>query len=411
MLVFKKLKNSVGKVGKRPEAKSVAVVCGIIVVFALGMLTGNGTIRNLLPNGRGNETGLPATIDYSQLNEEYQALRENYDGKLTETQIIDGLKHGLAESANDPYTEYQSASEAKTFTNDLNGTFTGIGAQLEQDSNDNIVVVAPIPGSPAEKAGIRAQDIIAAINGQSTSGLNINQAVEKIRGPKGTKVTLGIVRGGSQALTITVTRSNIQSPTASGKMLDGTDIGYLQITQFGSDTFTKASQAVTKLQQQGAKKIILDLRDNGGGEVDIAQDIASMWLKPGAEIMQARRGSVVDDTVKATGDDPLIGIPTVVLINGGSASASEITALALHDNKAATLIGEKSYGKGVMQAVIPLRDGGALKVTTDAWYPPSGKSINKKGITPDKTVPMTDADYTNHNDVQLQAAEAFLNGR
>ncbi len=333
-------------------------------------------------------------------------LRENYDGKLTQSQILDGLKHGLAESTGDPYTEYFTASEAKAFNGELQGiSLTGIGAELDQDSNGNIVVMSPLDGSPAAAAGILAKDIILSINGQSTAGMSVNDAVTKIRGAKGTKVTLVVLRGSSQ-LTFTITRDTINVPTATSKILDN-NIGYLQVSQFSSDTFALTQQAVSSFQQHGVKKVILDLRDDPGGEVDAAQNIASLWLPNNALIEQERRGSEVVTSLKATGNNPLQGIPTVVLVNAGSASASEITALALRDNKAATIIGEKSYGKGVVQSVIPFSDGSELKVTIAKWYSPNGTSINHTGIKPDQTV-AEPAGATPDNDPQLQAAEAYL---
>jgi carboxyl-terminal processing protease len=234
--------------------------------------------------------------------------------------------------------------------------------------------------------------------------------VTKIRGAKGSKVTLGIVRGGTEQLDFTITRDTINVPTATSKVLDG-GIGYLRVSQFSNDTFILAQQAVAKFQQAGVKKVILDLRDDPGGEVDTAQNISSLWLADNALILQERRGNTVVDSTRATGTNPLKGMPTVVLVNAGSASAAEITALALHDNKAATIIGEKSYGKGVVQSVIPFSDGSEFKVTIAKWYPPSGNSINKKGITPDTTVTLSDADAKAGNDTQLNAAEAYLQAK
>jgi carboxyl-terminal processing protease len=379
-----------------------------LVVFGLGVLTGDGRLRVTPRSSFSDQTGLPKTLDYASVNRIYDSLRQNYDGKLSESQVLDGLKHGLANATGDPYTEYFTPKEAKAFNGQLEGiSLTGIGAQLDQDTNGNVIIMSPLAGSPAEAAGLKAKDVIAAINGQSTAGLSVNDAVTKIRGPKGSKVTLGIIRAGGQQLTVTITRDTINVPTATSKLLAG-NIGYLQVSQFSSDTYALVQQAVSKFQQAGVKKVIVDLRDNPGGEVDAAQDIASLWLPEGTVIEQEKRGNTVVDSLRATGTDPLKGMPTVVLVNAGSASASEITALALRDNKAATIIGEKSYGKGVVQSVIPFADGSELKVTIAKWYSPSGKSINHKGITPDVVV-KEPADATAANDPQLAAAEAYLN--
>ncbi len=397
-------KVKVGVRNKRVQFYALSTVV-VVVVFALGLFIGNGKLT-FSPAPKG-VTGLPANVDYSTVNEVYNALRANYDGKLTETQLLDGMKHGMATATNDPYTVYFTADEAKAFSNELQGTFSGIGAELELDEASNIVVVAPIGGSPAAAAGIRAKDVITTIDGQSTVGMSANDAVTKIRGKSGTVVTLGITRDGAP-LTIKVTRGNVQIPTATSKILDG-NIGYLQVSQFSNGTFDLVQQAVSTFQQKGVTKIVLDLRDNPGGEVTTAQDISSLWLNQNALIMQERRGTTVVDEYKATGDNPLKGMQTVVLMNAGSASASEITALALKDNKAATIMGVTSYGKGVVQQVLPLTGGAQLKVTVAKWYSPNGTNINKKGITPDVTVKMTEADYKNGTDAQLNAAEAYLN--
>jgi carboxyl-terminal processing protease len=382
---------------------------GAVVVFGLGVLTGEGRLR-LSSGGLGSETGLPRSLNYASVNQIYDSLRQNYDGKLSESQILDGLKHGLAEAANDPYTEYFTPKEAKAFNGELEGiSLTGIGAQLDQDADGHIVVMSPIDGSPAAAAGVKAKDIIVTINGQSTAGMSVNTAVTKIRGPKGSKVSLGILRGGSQALNLTITRDTISVPTATGKILDG-NVGYLQVSQFSSDTYDLVKQAVSNFQQHNVKKVVLDLRDDPGGEVDTAQDIVSLWLSDRALIMQEKRGSTVVDSYQATGENSLKGMPTVVLVNNGSASASEITALALRDNHAATIIGEKSYGKGVVQSVIPFSDGSELKVTIAKWYSPAGTSINKKGITPDQVVKLND-NATADNDNQLQAALNYLQSK
>jgi carboxyl-terminal processing protease len=385
----------------------VSIVVGVILVFSLGVATGDGRLRLLPASEYKDETGLPARLDYASLNQIYDALRANYNGTLSEDQVLDGMKHGLANAANDPYTQYFSPKEAKAFNGQLQGiSLTGIGAELDQDADGHIVVMAPINGSPAAAAGVQAKDVITAIDHQPTTGMSLSQAVTKIRGTKGSKVVLDISRSG-QPLTLTITRDVITVPTATGKVLDD-GVGYLQISQFSNDTYGLVQNAVKTFKQQGVKKVIVDLRDNPGGEVDSAKDITSLWLPKGSVIMQERRGSETVDSYRATGVNTLQGMPTVVLVNAGSASASEITALALHDSKAATIFGEKSYGKGVVQSVIPFGDGSELKVTIAKWYSPTGTSINKKGIAPDQAVTQSQADTDNGVDTQLQTAKAYL---
>jgi len=399
-----------GKVRSRRTLHAAGIILGILVVFGLGVMTGDGRLRVVQRSGFDPNTGLPRTLDYSSVTEVYDALRQNYNGKLTEQQMLDGLKHGLAEATGDPYTVYFTPAEAKEFNNQLEGiSLTGIGAQLDQDANGNIIIMSPLPGSPAEAAGLHPKDIITSIDGESTAGMSLNDAVSKIRGQKGTKVTLGIQRG-DQQLTFTITRDTINVPTATSKILDG-NIGYLQVSQFSSDTFGLTQQAVQTFRDHGVQKVILDLRNNPGGEVESAQNISSLWLADNALIMQEKRGTTVINSYRAIGTNPLKGMQTVVLVNGGSASASEITALALRDHKAAVIMGEQSYGKGVVQSVIPFSDGAELKVTIAKWYSPNGTSINKKGITPDTVVTISDADAKAGVDTQLNAALSYLQSK
>lgn len=379
-----------------------------VVVFVVGVAVGDGRISVTLPGHKPVSGNLPSKLNYSTIDQVYKSLKDNYDGKLTETQLEDGLKHGLAESTKDPYTVYFTAAEAKSFNSELNNSFSGIGAQLGADSDGNLEIIAPISGLPAAKAGLKAQDIITSINGASTSGESVDDAVNKIRGAKGTKVTLEVVRNHAQTLTFTITRDDIKLPSVTTKTLDG-NIGYMQISTFADDTTNLAQKAADQFKSQNVKGIILDLRDDPGGLLDAAVHVSSLWLPGGTNVLQEKRGSTVVQSYSSLGGDELNGIPTVVLINSGSASASEITTGALHDNKAAYVIGQKSYGKGVVQQLINFGDGSQLKVTVASWYRPNGQNINHKGISPDKTVKISDDDAKAGTDTQLQAAEAYLN--
>jgi carboxyl-terminal processing protease len=388
---------------------SVAVkVLVLVVVFMAGVNIGDGQINVNLPWGTKPVTkGLPNKLDYSSVNQVYQSLKQNYDGQLSQSQLLDGLKHGLATATKDPYTVYFTSQEAKDFNNQLNNSFSGIGAQLGQDSDGNLEVIAPIDGLPADKAGLKAQDIITSINGTTTSGMSVDDAVNKIRGPKGSKVKLQVIRDKTQPLSFTITRDDITVPSVKTKTLPG-NIGYIQISTFADDTVNLAQKAADQFKQDNVKGIVLDLRDDPGGLLDAAVHVSSLWLPQGQKILDEKRGTTVVDSNAALGGDELHGIPTVVLIDAGSASASEITAGALHDNHAAYLIGQKSYGKGVVQQLINFGDGSQLKVTVASWYRPDGQNINHRGITPDQTVKLTDADAKAGNDTQLQAAETYL---
>ena len=350
---------------------------------------------------------LPANLDYSSVNEVYRSLRDHYDGQLTQEELLNGLKSGLAGAAGDPYTQYLDPKEAKKFNEQINGSFSGVGAELGQDANKNLTVVAPISGSPADKAGVMAGDIITAVDDKSTTGMSIDDAVSRIRGPKGTQVTLKVIRDKTEPLSFTITRDDIKIPSVETKTLDG-NIGYIQISQFNSDTAALVRQAAQNFKDDGVKGIVLDLRDDPGGLLDAAVDVSSLWLPEGMTVLEEKRDNKTIKTYLATGGDTLKGIPTVVLINGGSASASEIVAGALKDNNAATLIGEKSYGKGSVQQLQNFKDGGELKVTIARWFRPNGENIDKKGIEPDKKIEISKEDAANKNDVQLNAAVEAL---
>lgn len=382
----------------------------LIVVFLVGIGVGDGRFGAVrFPwQTKPVATGLPATLNYSSVNQVYQALKLNYDGKLTETELLNGLKQGLAAAPGDPYTEYFTPSEAKDFNNELNNTFSGIGAELSQNSSGDIEVIAPIAGTPAAKAGLQPQDVITGINSVSTSGMSVDAAVNAIRGPANTKVTLQILRNQTQTLSLTITRQNIVVPSVTTKILPG-NIGYMAISTFADDTSSLAQKDANQFASEHVKGIILDLRDDPGGLLTAAVNVSSLWLPQGQTVMQEKRGNTVVQTYYAEGGDVLHGIPTVILINGGSASASEITTGALHDNGDAYVIGLKSFGKGVVQQLINFSDGSQLKVTVASWYRPDGQDIEHKGITPDKTVPDSATDLVAPNDPQLQAAEAYLN--
>ncbi len=387
--------------------KNLSLVAAGIVLFVFGLFVGQGRI-SLSGQPQQGLSSTSAKPNYSELNELYTALRQNYDGNLTDQQLMDGLKHGLAESTGDPYTEFMTAKEAEDFSGNLQGTISGIGAKLELDQDKNVVIAAPLAGSPAEAAGLRAKDIVVSINGKSAFGLSVNEAVKKIRGEKGSEVKLTIVRAQTEQFDVTIVRDTIKIPSVVTKKLAEDQVGYIQVSQFSDDTDELVQKAAQTLKAEGVKKFILDLRDNPGGEVTTAVNLSSLWLSQGDVIVQQRRGKKVVDTQNATGLNTLKGMTTVVLLNAGSASASEITAIALRDYGAATIIGEQSYGKGVVQQLMPFKDGSSLKVTVAKWYSPKGTNIDKKGVKPDIEVKMTEEAYKNGTDLQLDAATDLL---
>jgi carboxyl-terminal processing protease len=388
-----------------PLGKRIIQVGGIVIaiaaIFTLGVGVGRSGIGISVGNSQNKQ--LPAQLDYSSVNELYQAIKSDYDGKLTETQLLDGIKKGMAEATGDPYTVYFNKKDATDFEQQLKGSFTGIGAELGEDSDKNLIVVAPISGFPADKAGLRAKDMIVAIDGKSTTGMSIDDAIKRIRGKKDTKVKLDILRDKSENLTLTITRDDITVPSVKHEITDD-NIGYLQITQFNEDTTQLATEAAQDFKDKKVKGIIVDLRDNPGGLLNSAVSVSSLWLPKYETVLQEKRDGAVVNTYSAEGDNILANIPTVVLINGGSASASEIMAGALKDNHVATLMGEKSFGKGSVQQIKQLKGGGEVKITIARWYRPNGQNIDKKGINPDQSVKISNDDIQNGNDPQKDAA-------
>jgi carboxyl-terminal processing protease len=379
----------------------------LVLVFAAGILIGGKNpqvLENLDTSRSTQNSSLPNKLDYSGVEEIYSKLKANYDGQLDQKKLEDGLKQGLVNAAGDPYTEYLNADDTKDFNDQLNGTFEGIGAELGK-KDQSIVIVSPIAGFPAAKAGLKPKDVISDINGQSAFDISLSEAVQKIRGPKGSKVKLGIIRGGKK-LEFSITRQQITVPSVSEKVVNG--VGVIKIVRFGDDTVELARKYANDLHSKNVKGIVLDLRGNPGGLLDAAVGVSSLWLNKGDTVLQEKRGGIVEKTYFAEGAPVLNGLPTTVLIDAGSASASEITAGALHDNGLATLIGTKSYGKGSVQEVLNLDNGGELKVTVARWYTPNGRNIDKQGIKPDKIVKFTASDSKAGRDPQLDAAIQFL---
>lgn len=344
------------------------------------------------------------TLDLSSTQEAYRQMKANYDGTLDEKTLIDGATRGMVAAAGDRYTVFMDAKEAKEFNDDLSGTIGGgIGAEVGI-RNSQPTVVRILDGNAAQKAGVLAGDIIKSINDQSAAGWTADKAATAIRGEAGTTVKLEVVRG-QEAKVFTITRAIVNNPSVTHAVADG--IGTITISRFDDQTGTLARQAAQDLKRQNVRGVVLDVRNNGGGYLTAAQDVAGIWLDKKAVVTERTFGKVVD-TISSGGNPILNGVPTVVLINSGTASASEIVAGALQDYGMATLVGEKSYGKGTVQKVISLSDGEILKVTTARWYTPKGKNITSEGIAPNKVVALSDDDSNAGRDPQLDVAKAQL---
>ena len=343
------------------------------------------------------------TIDLSSVQKTYQELIANYDGKLDTQKLIYGANRGLVEAAGDPHTAYMDPDETKEFDKSLSGQIGGgIGAEIGL-RNNKPTIIKPLENSPAQKAGIKAGEAIVKVNDEASSDWSVEKVVSKIRGEVGTSVKLTLLSGG-QTREVSVVRQNIVSPAVESE-IDG-EIGILKVNRFGDDTVSLSRKYASEFVEKGVKKVILDLRNNPGGTVGAAQGLLGIWLD-NQIAMTERRGSEIVKTLRTTGTPILGNMKTVVLINGNSASASEITAGALREYGKATLVGQKSYGKGSVQIVLGLPGGSQMKVTEARWYTPKGKNIDKTGIEPDAKVDLSSDDVNNNVDPQMDKAKSL----
>jgi carboxyl-terminal processing protease len=388
---------------KKVELSPLVLVPSVLVIAVLAYVAGDITSGTIpLPFMKATHN-----IDFSSVNQVYRLMQSNFDGKITDQTALDGAKAGMVAAGGDPYTVYLTSKEAKSLSDDLNGKLSGIGAEIGI-KNNTLTIIAPIDDTPAAKAGLRAGDYISRINNEDTTNMSVDTAVSKIRGDAGTKVTLRILRTGEQdPINVTITRASITVPSVKSSLKNG-NVAYINVTQFGPDTASLVDKAATDLKNQGATKVILDLRNDPGGYLDAGVSVASEFLDGGKTVVSERTGGKTVDTKYSSTGGKLIGMPTVVLINSGSASASEIVAGALHDNGVAKLEGETSFGKGSVQEIKNLPDGAQLKVTVAHWYTPKGINIGHAGIKPDAEVKLTSDDYNNSRDPQLDKALQML---
>lgn len=391
--------------GRKPRQRKVSqgvflasLVLAIIVSFAAG--TRSEEIYQIAAPIFGIKVA-KQPLDTEVMKEAYRQLAANYDGDLDANKLSDGAARGMVKAVGDDYTTFLDKEEAAEFNKSLNGEVSGIGAEIGV-RNLQPTVLRVLDDSPAKKAGLKTGDIFVAVNGTSVAGETASGVADKVTGEAGTTVKL-TMRRGSESLDFSITRAQISDPSVRWSVSD--DVGILTISRFDDNTGSLARKAAKEFIDKGVKSVIVDLRNNGGGYLTAAQEVASLWLDSGKTVVTEKSRGQVTETVKASGNPTLKGKKTVVLVNGSSASASEIVAGALKDYQAATLVGEKTFGKGTVQKVINLSDDRILKVTVARWYTPQDRNITKEGIQPNQTVKMSSDDNNAGRDPQMVRAK------
>jgi len=371
-------------------------------IFYIGFRVGSDRGSAVLSAPEATSTDLNANTNI--LWEAVKMVKDNYYGikDVSDKDILYGAVKGIFGSLGDPYSVFFTPADSQKFNDDLNGNFGGVGMEIGI-RNDQIVVIAPLKGNPAEAVGLKAGDQILKVNGTSTSGMDVDSAVKLIRGDVGTVVTLSIFRDGWKApKDFKITRANVQVPTLDWEMKNG-NIAYIQLYSFNANAGSLFYNAALSASIQGAKGIVLDLRNDPGGYLDTAVEIAGWFVDRGAVVVKEDFRSGDENVMRAAGPAALVSLPVVVLVNGGSASASEILAGALQDDRGAKLIGEKTFGKGSVQEILDFSDGSSAKISIAEWLTPKGRQINKKGIEPDIEVKV-DPNSTSTTDIQLNKA-------
>ena len=393
---------NIGK-DRNPKALYVFLIfLAILGSFAIGIWTGKSSCPALPP----------ADADMTLFWQTWHTLEQKYvdKSKIDHQKMVYGAISGMVSALGDPYTTFFTPSDSKKFLEDTAGAFEGVGMEIGIKQNQ-LQVVTPLENSPAKKAGIRAGDLIIKINNKATSGMSTDEAVDLIRGAKGTEVTLTLYREEwKETRDFKLTRDVIQVPSLKWEIKNG-DVAYIQLYQFTEKASNDFKAAAVDIINSPAKRIVLDVRNNPGGYLSVSQDIAGWFLKKG-QVVTHEESSNKDDNVDYLSEGPslLEKYPTVVLINEGSASASEILAGALRDNRGIKLIGKKSFGKGSVQQFMPFGDGSSLKVTVAKWYTPKGDQISEKGLNPDVEVAKTIDDEDKGKDPQLDKAIEIVKG-
>ncbi|OHA55855.1 MAG: hypothetical protein A2388_00895 [Candidatus Veblenbacteria bacterium RIFOXYB1_FULL_43_13] len=396
---------------------STLVVIFIILAFALGYLSAQPVKKEIKGNSQVTGTHLPAPayltkdIDFQLFWQVWDYVHRNAFGRpLTDTKLFYGALAGMVAGLEDPYSIFMNPELAQEFNNELEGTFDGIGAEIGI-RNNKLVIVAPLASTPADRAGLKAGDRIVAIDGIDTSGMAVDYAVSLIRGQRGTPVKLIVLSNGdTEPKEITIVRDKITIQTVQSelkKTANGQTVAYIKVVHFSQDTDQKFRAAWQQLKARGAGAIILDLRNNPGGFLDQAIALASHWVEQDVVVKEKMPEQDYQDYI-SVGPGDLSDIPTVVLVNGGSASASEIVTGALQDWQLATIVGEKTFGKGSVQDLQEFSDGSAVKLTIAKWFTPKERSIDLTGLIPDIEVARTREDIEADRDPQLDRAMELL---
>jgi carboxyl-terminal processing protease len=394
------------------KALAGAVLAGVFFVFGYTLGQEPGGLAAVLGQGQvqGTHGQAPAwmsdDVDFEMFWDVWDLVKSQYvDQPTSDKDLFYGALEGLVWGLEDPYSTFFTPQLAEEFNQELSGKFFGIGAEIGLDEQGNIVVVAPLADTPADRAGILANDRILFIDDVDTFGMSVNEAVTKIRGDKGTTVTLTIGRAESEPFDVPIVRDEIRIDSVKWSVRED-GIGMVSVTVFNEDTPPLFARAVQALQDQGVEKVIIDLRNNPGGLLDAAIILAGYWVGDDVVVIE----DMGEDQQELLGQGlPLLAdTETVVLVNGGSASASEILAGALQDYDRATIIGEQTFGKGSVQQYHDLPDGSAVKITVARWLTPLGRSIDKEGIVPDQEVIYSSDEAHADTDSQLQAAVDFL---
>ena len=390
--------------GRKKKRRTVSLYKAVVVTVILVLLSASsaflGTIY-FVQGGTGNGLGI-SREGWAKLKWGIDSLRNTYYEEIDESKLIDGALLGMS-SVLDDYTVYMNKEETENFISEVDAdSYTGVGLYITMDSEDNTVtVISPLSGSPADKAGIKTGDKIIAVDGVSVKGSDLNKASEMMLGEAGTTVNVTIIKADTgETVTLELTRAKVRLETVYSQMIED-NIGYIQISQFGVNTYDEFETHFEEIKSKGAEKLVIDLRNNPGGYLEQAVEIADLFVDKGDMIVYTMDKNGNRDEYIAKKKPCQMQV--VIIANGGTASASEILIGALHDNGKATLVGEKTYGKGVTQTLVPGADGSAFKITDSRYYTPSGKCINEKGINPDLEVKNTET-----QDLQLKAAVEAL---